>query len=122
MRPVCLFLAVAVVMPGTAGEPGRQLKLLGTLAGARPTVLNSAIAFSPDGKLLAAPTGGVVKLWDVDKRRVTVTLRHPFGDGGLENKQITGAAFSPTASCSSRGPVTGRSGCGTLPRERRRIP
>jgi hypothetical protein len=95
MRTVSMFLAAAVVPAVTAGEPGPRLKPLGTLEGARPTVLSSAIAFSPDGKLLAAPTGVVVQLWDVDQRRVVVTLRHPFGDGGPENKQITGVAFSP---------------------------
>ena len=95
MRTVSMFLAAAVVPAVMAGPPGPRLKPLGTLEEARPAVLNSAIAFSPDGKLLAAPTGAVVKLWDVDKRRVTVTLRHPFGNGGPENKQITGVAFSP---------------------------
>jgi WD40 repeat protein len=95
MRTVSMFLAAAVVPAVTAGEPGPRLKPLGTLEGARPFVFRTNIAFSPDGKLLAAPTGGVVKLWDVDQRRVTVTLRRPFGDGGPENKQITAVAFSP---------------------------
>jgi WD40 repeat protein len=96
MRPVLMFLAVAVVPAVTAGEPGPRLKPLGTLAGARPPVLGSTIAFSPDGKLLASPTDGVVKLWDAEKRQVVATLRHPSGDDGPDRKGVVVAvAFSP---------------------------
>jgi hypothetical protein len=95
MRPVSMFLAVAVVPAVTAGEPGRQLKPLGTLEGARPAVLRSTVAFSPDGKTLASSTDGIVKLWDVDKRQVIATLRQTLRDDGPDNKSVAAVAFSP---------------------------
>jgi dipeptidyl aminopeptidase/acylaminoacyl peptidase len=84
-----MFLAVALVPAVMAGESSPQLKFLGTLEGARPSVY-STIAFSPDGKLLAVgdyevalidedgkdhPGHSLVQLWDVDKRKVIATLR-----------------------------------------------
>jgi outer membrane lipoprotein-sorting protein len=95
MQPVWIVLAAAVVAPVTAGEPGQRLKPLGTLEGAHPQVLNSNVAFSPGGKRLASPTGGIVKLWDVDKRQVVAMLQHPFGAEGPDRKRGAAVAFSP---------------------------
>jgi WD40 repeat protein len=92
MRIVWRFLALAVVPAALAAEPQAQLKLLGTLEGARPPV-HSPLAFSPDGKTLAAidSSGGVqvavVKLWDVAQRQMITTLR--------PSKNIWAVAFSP---------------------------
>jgi WD40 repeat protein len=84
-----MFLAVALVPAVRAGESIPELKFLGTLEGARPNTY-STIAFSADGKLLAVgdykaaridlegtdhPGHSLVKLWDVDKRKVIATLR-----------------------------------------------
>jgi WD40 repeat protein len=78
-----------------AGQSGRQLKLLGTLEGARPA-LYWPVAFSPDGKTLA--TGrrdlskpdepGEINLWDVAKRKVIATFKMHADSGGS-------LAFSP---------------------------
>jgi uncharacterized protein (TIGR03067 family) len=65
------------------------------LEGGRPGVLSN-VAFSPDGKSLAccdsggdkAGDGGVVKLWDVDKRKVTATF-------GRRAHRVSAVAFSP---------------------------
>jgi WD40 repeat protein len=95
MRPVWIVLATAVATPVTAGERGEPLKPLGALEGARPIVLTSTIAFSPDGKLLAAPTGSSVQLWDVDKRRVVAKLEHPFREDSPYVKGVTAVVFSP---------------------------
>jgi hypothetical protein len=95
MRPMSMFLAAALVPAALASEREKQLEPLGSLQGARPAVLGSTVAFSPDGKLLAAPTGGIVKLWDVDKRQAVAMLEHPFGDGGPDRKGIATMAFSP---------------------------
>src|SRR5689334_18645281 len=94
--PVSLLLAVIAVPAVLAGERRQQLKLLGTLPGARPTVLRSTIAFSPDGKILASSRDGTVTLWDVDKRQVLATFRHPIGAGGPNRKGVEETlAFSP---------------------------
>jgi outer membrane lipoprotein-sorting protein len=90
-----MILAVAVVPAVLAGERGQQLKPLGALEGARPSVLNSTVAFSPDGKLLTSPTGVIVKLWNVDKRQVVAMLQHPFGAEGPDGKRGAAVAFSP---------------------------
>src|ERR1700722_13030441 len=83
MRPLCIFLAVALVPAVMASEPGPSLKLLATLEGARPGGL-STVAFSPDGKTLAVSDHVVgkdgqvidsIKLYDVANRKVTATLR-----------------------------------------------
>src|SRR5688500_12612007 len=93
MRPVGMFLAVAVVPAVMAGEPAPRLKLLGTLEGGRPHVLAN-IAFSPDGKDLASSDysdddgGSAVKLWDVSKRNVIATL-------GGRTYRVSSVAFSP---------------------------
>ena len=101
MRLVWLFLAVATVSAVTAAEPRLQLKLRATLEGARPTAYAPALAFSPDGKVLAwgdhvikenAPISGSVKLWDVDKRKVLATLRDAAGDCDYS---VEGVVFSP---------------------------
>jgi WD40 repeat protein len=89
MRPLWLFLAVVLVPAVMAAEPEPQLKLLTTLEGVYPRV-HGNLAFSPDGKILATsdyqdawldrvgtvhPGHSLVKLWDVDKRKVIATLR-----------------------------------------------
>jgi WD40 repeat protein len=104
MRPVLpwLFLILPVALGPTvlAGEPGPQLKLLGSLEGARPGAFSN-IAFSPDGKTLACgdqvtnesgETVSSVKLWDVAKRKVIATFP---GDGGLPDGRGYFVAFSP---------------------------
>ncbi|MCI0464031.1 MAG: WD40 repeat domain-containing protein [Gemmataceae bacterium] len=90
MRTAWMLLAFTVAPAGMAGEPGRQLRPLGMLEGARPTVSYSTIAFSPDGKLLASSTGPAVKLWDVDKQKLIATLV-----AGAENRAVHCVAFSP---------------------------
>jgi WD40 repeat protein len=47
------------------------------------------VAFSPDGKRLASGTGGMLKLWDADTGRETLTLKALAEGGNL------GFAFSP---------------------------
>jgi WD40 repeat protein len=97
MRFAGLLLALAVV-PSLRAEESQQLKFLATLEGARPGAY-SAIAFSPDGKVLAASDLGldndvsVVKVWDLEKRKVIATLRGKAGPSG----DIGGfsLAFSP---------------------------
>src|SRR5437870_526398 len=78
MRTLCMCLALAVVPTILADESGPQLKFLGTLEGARPNRY-AAIAFSPDGKLLAVSDYGddnaLLKLCDVAQRKVIATLR-----------------------------------------------
>src|SRR5579885_3069613 len=100
MRPLCLFLAVALVPTVRAGEPGPQLKLLATLGGASPRE-QTPVAFSPDGKVLACadyvikenvPVVGSVKLWDVGKRKVIAALRDAGGDFDYG---VHSVAFSP---------------------------
>src|SRR5262245_34614689 len=95
MRRVWMILTIVVVGAALAGEPGPQLKLLGTLEGGRPGVYQT-IAFSPDGKLLASTDSDrdaarpSVKLWDVKKRKVIATLKGP----GLSSF-TSSLAFSP---------------------------
>jgi WD40 repeat protein len=100
MRIVWMLLAVAVAPAVMAGEAEPQLKLLEALEG-HPGPYGT-IAFSPDGKLLAAgdhvqkvgePIDGSVKLWDVDKRQVIATLRGD--DKGLGDDNSFSVAFSP---------------------------
>jgi WD40 repeat protein len=95
-----MFLAVVMVPTVMAGEPGLPLNPLGTLEGARPSVY-APIAFSPDGKTLAASDlvikddGSMVhsvKLWDVKKRMVIATL--PAGNGVGDSSRYA-VAFSP---------------------------
>src|SRR6476659_5521185 len=102
MRSLWILLAVALVPAVTADEPAPQLKLLATLEGAHPRQY-APVAFSPDGKLLAAsdyadpridsegkdhPGHSLVKLWDVDKRQVIATLRG-------HTQAVIHVAFSP---------------------------
>jgi WD40 repeat protein len=69
---------VSALIPILAGQPQPQLMLLATLEGSRPTPFASNIALSPDGKFLASNTDGMVKLWDVERRRWDETDRWPF--------------------------------------------
>jgi WD40 repeat protein len=92
MRYAWMLLALAVVAPVRAVEPELQLKLLGTLPGARPTGY-ATIAFSPDGKVVAASDNNLdesvaaVKLWDVQQRRVIAVFR--------AKSRVYSVAFSP---------------------------
>ena len=87
MRYLWAVYAIALVPAITAAEPEPHLKFRGSLEGVRPAAY-AAIAFSPNGKLLAfadmaREDAPVVKLWDVQKRRAVATLRvtaAPFGD------------------------------------------
>ncbi len=97
MRYLWTILAVTVVPAVMADDGQPQLTFLGTLQGARPGSY-AAIAFSPDGKVLAASDrdredAPVIKLWDVSKRKAIATLRvkeRLAGDNGGYS-----VAFSP---------------------------
>jgi WD40 repeat protein len=100
MRYLGTFLAFALVPAVMAGEPAPQLKLLATLEGAWPREY-TAIAISPDGKLLACadsvrkvnvPVVDSVKVWDVSKRKVVATLQDAGGD---IDKGVYEVVFSP---------------------------
>jgi len=98
----------------SVGSPGRPQKLGPSLTG--PVSYVYSVAFSPDGKTLAAGvTDGTVWLWNLTDPRhpsLTATLTGPNG-------HVYAVAFSPRAAWWPPAARTARSGCGTPARWRR---
>jgi WD40 repeat protein len=74
----------------------------------------SRVAFSPDGKTLAAASGNAIILWDVEARRVRVPSASPYGGLGC-------VAFTPDGKqlAAGEGNVVHFCDAGTLNEERR---
>jgi len=66
-------------IPVLVVQKGKPLPGLRCVVHGRPFVPQSAVAFSPDGKLLAASGYGEVLLWDLEK----ATLARRLSDGNL---------------------------------------
>lgn len=108
-------LAVNPVLPLVAvqGGPGDPAEvwdvgdrtrpvLLGTLAGTPAQASQEAVAFSPDGTLLAAPAGKAVRLWRVGRS----SRPEPIGEVTTRS-QIGHLAFMPTGRTLLVGDETG---------------
>jgi WD40 repeat protein len=84
---VGLGSAIQLVDLGSAGEF--------TLPGDDPSPIDAdniyALAFSPDGKILASGSSAKVCLWDLDRRRILFRLRG-------HSRDVEGLAFSPDGS------------------------
>ncbi|GFJ83479.1 hypothetical protein Phou_076590 [Phytohabitans houttuyneae] len=80
------------VLDDRAGGVGDQTGGAGTTA---PPSEAAALAFSPDGSLLAAGIGQTAQIWDVaSRRRLAVLTGH---GGGTYGGAVEGVAFAPMA-------------------------
>lgn len=101
-----IFLSVVcqsllATSPVSGREPKHTLKTGATFVG--------RVAFSPDGKTLAAGHDWDIKLWDVTTGQELVKLQGHAGE-------LWTVAFSPDGKTVARRAPTGRSSCGTSPR------
>lgn len=93
LAPIGQVLAAAVPGSSTDRAPG-TVKLWDAASGKEVATLDQnnglarSLAFSPDGRLLAATSGDTIELWDVNRREIATTLLGHTGSMDL-------VAFSP---------------------------